>query len=109
MISRSAPAVDAPDSPEMTRASPGSGFPSTRMPPAAALSGMDRKASAYASRIRQLTVEGSPQARPAMIVGMSPVTKRSLPSSARAVSRMQSAAFGSTITLTGRASPCFAA
>ena len=50
-------------------------------------------------------LQGSPQARPAMMVFISPVTKCSAPSSASAVRYRQSALLGSTMVIMGRSAP----
>ena len=73
-MAASTPTPTAPDSPEMMAGSPGSGRPSRRMPRAAYSSPQDTKAAAPLWRMGQLTVQGSPQHRPAIMLSRSPVT-----------------------------------
>ena len=74
----------APLSPEVTAGSPLTGLASIRIPLADTQSGQETKSLTRFLSICQEVVLGSPQARPAMIVCMSPSTMRMLPSAALA-------------------------
>ena len=80
------PSVTTPRSPEMTLWFFPRGFPNIH-------------------RISPPIVQGSPQANPAIIVAISPVTGGSFPSSAVVVRYIQSAWLGSTITIVNLSSP----
>ena len=96
------PKGTAPDSPEVTGASPLMGAASIRIPRAETQSGADTKQLVLFLRISHEMVFGSPHASPAMIVCKSPVTKCGFPSAAVADRYRQSAARASTTTVTGQ-------